>query len=208
MSVPRRASFLSSRDPHWTHGHRRSPHEKRRNLRASRTISISALRDQPADRRSRARREGAPGQPRPRRRLAAGSAAPRDRRVVSSSSVERNAASCSRCLIVGNTSRIRPSRWASSAVVGREPTQLDALLTVHPGLLSGGQRGEEEVGVKTRAHLRRGDPARELHERGWIIEHDRGLLAQLADRRRTMSAVALALVRVHRASRGTPRRHP
>ena len=39
---------------------------------------------------------------------------------------------------------------------GREPAELDALLAVDPRLLAGGQRGEEEVGVEARAHLRPG----------------------------------------------------
>ena len=50
----------------------------------------------------------------------------------------------------------------------------------------------------------RGDPARELHERAGVLERDRGLLAQLADRRRAVGVVALALARVDRAAREHP----
>jgi hypothetical protein len=47
--------------------------------------------------------------------------------------------------------------------LGREPAQIDALLTIDLRLLTGGQRGEEEVGVEARAYLGRRDPAGELH---------------------------------------------
>src|SRR5271154_5110409 len=60
------------------------------------------------------------------------------------------------------------------------------------------------MGVKARADLGRSDPARELHERTGVLECDRGLLAQLTDRRRAVGVVAFALAGVHGASREHP----
>src|ERR1700734_3628601 len=54
--------------------------------------------------------------------------------------------------------------------------------------------------VEADLHLGRGDPARELDERVRVVELDCRLLAQLADRRRAVSAVAVTLLSVDGAS--------
>src|SRR3954451_8975860 len=85
-----------------------------------------------------------------------------------------------------------------------EPAEIDALAAVDRRLGALGSKSEEEVRVEAGLDLRGCDPARELDERGGVDALDRGLFGELADRRRAVGLVALALVRVDRAAGEDP----
>ena len=116
----------------------------------------------------------------------------------------RNAASCSRCLMVGNTSSSSSRAPAASASAGVIPARVDHLAAVDASLGAGRHRGEEEPGVEADLDLGRGDPARERDERRGVAELDAGLLAHLAHRGAAQRRVAVAVVGVNGAAREHP----
>src|SRR5437588_306297 len=82
----------------------------------------------------------------------------------------------------------------------REPAEVHALATVDPRLLSRWQRCEEEVRVEADLHLRRRDPARELHQAAGVLERDRRLLTQLSYGCRAVGVVSVSLAGVDGAA--------
>ena len=124
----------------------------------------------------------------------------RPRAWAISDSTEEKSLSCSRCLIVGKTSSISPARLASSAPLGVNQPRSTHSWPSTRGLLARRQEREEEVRVEADLHLGGGDPARELDERVRVLEGDRRLLAQLADRGHAVCRVAVALLCVDGAA--------
>src|SRR4051812_32115116 len=82
----------------------------------------------------------------------------------------------------------------------REPSMVDDLLAVDPGFCLVRERREEEVRVEAGLHLGRRDPARVLHQGRGVDPGDAGLLVELADGAHPVCLVALALVRIDRAT--------
>ena len=87
---------------------------------------------------------------------------------------------------------------------GREPAEVDRLGAVGLGRRVLGHGGEEEVRVEADRHRLRRDPARELHQRGRVAQHDAGLLGDLAHAGGTVRGIAHALAGVDRAAREHP----
>ena len=100
---------------------------------------------------------------------------------ASSSSAEPNPASCSRWLIVGNTSSSSPRRCASSAPAGACQPRSTISCPSARASWPGGRGDEEEVRVEADRDLGGRDPARERDQRAGVGQRQAGLLGHLAN---------------------------